>query len=207
MILRASARGASVEAARLCAAGGDYVLALKGNQGRLHEDVKLFLDDPENAANMAVFQGVDSGHGRIESRMAMVSANISWLRERHAWPGLGAIGKVTGARETPGKQTTETRYYRLSAPLAPERFLYVTRAHRAIGNTLRWVLDVTMGEDDMRNRKANGPENPAILRRIALNLARTEPSKGSMRAKIKKAGGDDSFVLELIRAAAPVQKR
>lgn len=88
--------------------------------------------------------------------------------------------------------------------MSAEQFLVATRAHWSIENSLHWVLDVTMNEDAMRNRTGSGPENLAILRRIALNLARSEPTKGSMRGKLKKAGWNDNFILDLIRTAATV---
>ena len=110
-------------------------------------------------------------------------------------------------REKAGKTTTQSRYYLLSTPLSAERFLAVTRAHWAIENSLHWVLDVTMNEDRARNRKENGPENLAMMRRVALNLARAEKSKGSMRGKLKKAGWHNPFMLDLIRAAFLIQKR
>jgi predicted transposase YbfD/YdcC len=188
----------------VCARGGDYVLALKGNQGTLFEDVRLYLNDLALMVNCQSFQSVDAGHGRIETRTALISTDIDWLQERHNWPGLSAIGKVTATRETGGKQTRQSRYFLLSRPLTPERFLEVTRSHWRIENSLHWVLDVTMNEDQARNRTGNGAENLALLRRMALNLARTEPAKGSMRGKIKKAGWSDDFMPDMIRAALQV---
>ena len=70
----------------VCARGGDYVLALKGNQGSLFKDATLFLDDLETADNSHTFQSVDADHGRIETRTALVSNDIGWLSERHGWP-------------------------------------------------------------------------------------------------------------------------
>ena len=80
--------------------GGDYVLALQGNQATLYEDVTLFLENAETALDEA--ETVDGEHGRIELRRAAVSRDIGWLQEMHAWPGLQAIGKVTARRETAG---------------------------------------------------------------------------------------------------------
>ena len=188
-------------------AGGDYILALKGNQGALHEDVSLFLDAPVHAGICDAFQSIDSGHGRIETRRALICHDLGWLDARHDWPGLKAIGKVIATREKEGKTTTQSRYYLLSTPLSAERFLAVTRAHWAIENSLHWVLDVTMNEDRARNRKQKGPENLAIMRRVALNMARAEKSKGAMRGKLKKAGWHEPFMLDLIRAAFHAQKR
>src|SRR5208337_4195018 len=85
--------------------GGDYALALKGNQGTLHADVSLFLDDPASAVSTAK-PTVDGDHGRIETRTATVSTDIGWLQKEHHWPGLAAIGKVVRTRETAGKTAT-----------------------------------------------------------------------------------------------------
>ena len=104
------------------------------------------------------------------------------------WPGLRAIGKITATREINGKTTTETRCYLLSQACAPERFNTVVRSHWGIENQLHWVLDVIMDEDQARNRKDHGPQNLALLRKLALNLAKLEPSKGSMRRKLKRDG-------------------
>lgn len=192
-------------AAQVIEQGGDYVLALKANQGTLFADVQLFVDDPKTP--LARAESVDGDHGRIEVRQAALSPDIAWLQEHHAWPGLRAIGKVTAARETPAKTSIETRYFLMSQALTPERFLAVVRAHWGIENGLHWVLDVTMNEDQMRNRKDNGPENLALLRRLALNLAALEPSKDSMRGKLKRAGWDNHFLAQMLAQFAAPQMR
>lgn len=185
--------------------GGDYVLALKGNQGSLFQDAKLFLDDP--AVALATAQTTDGGHGRIEMRQAALTSDIAWLQEHHAWPGPKAIGKVSATRETKQGASRETRYFLLSQAFPPERFGAIVRAHWGIENSLHWVLDVTMNEDQMRNRKDHGPENLALLRRLALNLAKIEPSKGSMKGKLKRAGWDDQFLATLLTQFASPQMR
>src|SRR4051812_7806076 len=149
--------------------GGDYLLALKGNQGTLHDDVSLYLNDPVHDATPTV-QTVDADHGRIETRTAMVSTDIGWLQETHQWPGLAAIGKITRVRETAAKTTTETAYYLLSTALSAERFNDVARQHWGVENRLHWRLDVVMNEDQDRTRMDNGPRNLAILRHMALNV-------------------------------------
>ena len=120
--------------------GGDYVLALKGNQGTLHNDVKRFLDDPASAVSTAA-PDVNGDHGRIETRTATVSTDIDWLQEVHRWPGLAAIGKLVRSREIDGKTTTETAYYLLSTPLTGGHFSQVVRSHWGIENQLHWRLD------------------------------------------------------------------
>ena len=136
--------------AQIVAQGGDYVSALKGNQGSLHDDVRLFLEDPARPAE-ASHTTVDADHGRIETRTGAVCTAIDWLQDLHAWPDLAAIGKMVRTREAQGKTTTETSYYVLSTPLTAARFTEVARAHWGIENGLHWVLDVTMNEDRKRN--------------------------------------------------------
>jgi predicted transposase YbfD/YdcC len=192
-------------AAQVIDQGGDYVLALKGNQGTLLDDVRTFLDDP--ATPLASATDTDGGHGRIEQRRASVSDDVGRLQERHAWPGLKAVGQITAQRELGGKTTLQTRTYLLSTALSPERFNEVVRAHWDIENGLHWVLDVVMSEDQARNRKHHGPENLAVLRRLALNLARLEPSKGSLRGKLKPAAWNDAFLARLLTNSPAAQVR
>lgn len=177
--------------------GGDYALALKGNQGTVHEDVMLFLDDPACAGNDS-HRTVDGDHGRIDTRTATVSTDIAWLQKNHQWPGLAAIGKVDRIRETPAKTTTETAYYLLSAALSAERFNEVVRSHWGVENRLHWRLDVVMNEDQDRTRLGNGPHNLAVLRHMALNVMQKDGSKGSLRGKFKRAGWDDAYLSKLL---------
>ena len=157
--------------AQIVEQGADYVIALKGNQGTLHKDVRLFLEDPDRLGE-ATHTTVDADHGRIETRTGAVCTDIGWAQDQHAWPGLAAIGKMVRTRETQGKTSTETAYYLLSTPLSAARFTEVARAHWGIENGLHWVLDVTMNEDRKRNWKDHGPENIGLLRRLALNLTK-----------------------------------
>jgi len=83
-------------------------------------------------------------------------------------------------RQIGSKSATETSYYLLSMPLSAERFAQIARAHWGVENGPHWVLDVTRNEDRVRHCKDHGPENIALLRRLALNLAKLEGSKGSM---------------------------
>ena len=110
-------------------------------------------------------------------------------------------------REIQAKTTTETSYYLLSTPLSAARFTEVARAHWGIENGLHWVLDVTMNEDRKRNCKDRGPENIGLLRRLALNLARLEGSKGSVKGKLKQAGWNDEFLGRLLGQFAKYHMR
>ena len=101
----------------------------------------------------------------------------------------------------------ESRYYLLSQAFPPERFNQIARAHWGIENQLHWVLDVVFNEDQSRNRKDNSPGNLALLRKLALNLARLELSKGSMRGKLKRAGWDNSYLATLLSQFTKIQMR
>jgi predicted transposase YbfD/YdcC len=129
------------------------------------------------------------------------------MQEQNAWPGLAAIGKVQRSPEIGAKITSETAYYLLSTTLVAQCFSQAARSHWGIENSLYWVLDVTLKEDQTRNRKDNGPENLALLQRLALNLARLETSKGSTKGKLKRAGWDNAFLARLIATFANPQMR
>jgi predicted transposase YbfD/YdcC len=193
-------------AEQVLAQGGDYVLALKGNQGTLHEDVCHLLDASPSLPT-TTHTTVEKEHGRIETRSSVVLQEITWLQEQHHWPGLAALGKITRTREIPQQTSTETAYYLLSTPLSAERFGQVARQHWGIENSLHWVLDVTMNEDQARHRAGHGAENLALLRRLALNLARLEPSQGSVKGKRKRAGWNHAYLTHLLAQFASPHMR
>lgn len=184
-------------AAQIVEQGGEYALALKANQSAMHDDVKLFFDDPECEAVVGP-PLVERGRNRIETRTATVSSDVGWLEKSHRWPALAAIGKVVRVRETADRTTTETAFYLLSQPLAPDRLNAVVRQHWEIENCLHWRLDVVMNEDQDRTRMGHGPQNLAVLRHMALNAMQKEGSKGSLRGKFKRAGWDDAFLTRLL---------
>ena len=176
---------------------GEYVVVLKSNQASLHDDVRRFLDDPASQVVTAK-PAVDGDHGRIETRAARVSTDIGWLQALHDWPDLRAVGKRARVCERGDKITIETAYYLLSAAMTPERFGEITRAHWGSKNQLHWRLDASMNEDQARNRIGNGSENLAVLRRMALNLLREEPSRRSLPKKLCRAALNDAFLANLL---------
>ncbi len=174
-------------ARQIVAQVGNYVLALRGNQGSLHDDVVRFLDDPACEVN-TVNTTVDGDHGRIETRTATVAAKIDWLQEDHHWPGFAAVDKVVRTRETASKTTTEMAYYLQSTPLSRERLNHVIRSYWGVEDRLQWRLDVVMNEDQDRTRMDNGPHNLAVLHHMALNVMQKDTSKGSLPGKFMRAG-------------------
>ena len=184
----------------------DYVLALKANQGQLHEDVKLLFDGivdnqlPDVHTDTA--QTIDGDHGRIETRTAISvddPALIAPLRGSETFVNLNSVVKVTAQREHNGQTTVKTRYYISSLPGDADRLLNAIRTHWAIENGCHWVLDVAFNEDGCRIRKENGSQNFAILRRIALNLLKGEPTaKVGVATKRLKAAWDTDYLTTVL---------
>jgi len=185
--------------------GGDYVLGLKGNQETLHDDVQwsFTLAQQDGSAGVSQVERIEKGHGRIETRCAWVIDDaeiIAWVQERHAWPGLQAIGWVQAERRIGTERAVEDRYYLLSRPLTAAAFGEAARSHWGIENRVHWVLDVTFHEDQSRIRAGYAAENFAVLRHIALNLLRQQQTKrASIKGRRKKAGWDTDYLLQVIR--------
>jgi predicted transposase YbfD/YdcC len=182
---------------KVLARGANYVLALKENQSKLFADVERCFT---RSGKRNVAQSLEpSTHDRSESRRATIMRNSS-LGVANRFPGVAAIARITSRRRLHGKPAGKpaVRYYVLSKYIPAKRFLQVVRSHWSIENQLHWVLDVVFGEDACRTRKDNGPENFATLRRNAVNLIRAHPARISMRQKVKRAGWEDAFLLELI---------
>lgn len=181
----------------------DYVLALKGNQGSLREDVELFVAEQKAAGfkhtTISRDQTVDGDHGRIETRATTVIHDVAWLRERHDWPGLKAVVMVESTRETAGKIEQETRFYITSLVLLAHLLGPIIRSHWAIENSLHWVMDMIFRDDECRVRTDHAPANFATIKHMAHNLIRKTPGKASVRLKRKAAGWDDDFLAEMIK--------
>ena len=178
------------------AKGGDYCLTLKGNQESLLSDARSCLSKIKKGHAEARTES--SGHGRIETRVGVVVA-AKGLAEHHDFPGLKAFGRIEATRDVGGKVETDVRIFALSRVMKPAALLATVRAHWEIENALHWQLDVAMREDAARNRKDHGPANIAVLRRRALDVARTDRTKGSISGKLKRAGWDHDYLLKLLR--------
>jgi predicted transposase YbfD/YdcC len=177
--------------------GGHYVLALKENQGKLFDAVARRF---ARAGKRSVAQRIEPfTHDRHESRRATVFRDTN-VGAANRFPGVVALARITARRHPHGKRADKpvVRYYLLSKYIPAKRLLQIVRSHWGIENQLHWVLDVVFSEDGARTRKDNGPENLAILRRFAINIIRSHPERISMRQKVKRAGWDDAFLLDLI---------
>jgi predicted transposase YbfD/YdcC len=184
-------------------ADADYVLALKGNQGTLHEEVQSFLDDAERrhwtGVPHAHTETLEKDHGRIERRRYWVTEAIEWLADKPQWEKLRSVGMVEATREVDGQVTTERRYYLSSLGADGEQFARAVRGHWGIENSVHWVLDVPMNEDQCRVREKAAAQNLATLRALCLNLLRQDQThKRGVRAKQKAAGWDAKYLSSLL---------
>ena len=175
--------------------GGDYVLALKGNQGTLNEDVRLFLETECKKTSSKMieksYENADKGHGRIEIRKCFVSNRIDWLHQKEQWAGLKTVVMLEEIREVNGKRSSERRFFISSLTADAERIASAIRAHWLVENGLHWTLDVVFNEDKSRVRKDNAGENMAIIRHITLNMlnnAKKQIKDIALKALRKKAG-------------------
>lgn len=182
-------------AEKIIAKGGDYILALKGNQGTLSKDVSLFLETEAQKPSSKHIQdrceAVDAGHGRIETRRCFVSGHIDWLEQKDKWAGLQSIVMIEETREMKAKTTFERRFFISSLPAKAEKISKGVRSHWGVENSLHWTLDLVFNEDASRVRKDHAPENLALVRHITLNMlnqAKKAFKDVSLKGLRKKAG-------------------
>jgi predicted transposase YbfD/YdcC len=191
-------------AERIVGRGGDYLLALKGNRKKAHAEVKAWFAANAFALGGPLrpcFDAFDDGHGRLVRRRVFACADLAPFTTLRDWPGLATVVAVETIRGIPGrgKVTAAIRHYLSSARLPPEALAAAIRNHWRVENGLHWVLDVVFREDASRVRERNAARNLALLRKIALNLARADTTlKASLKGKRKYAGWDDTFMAALI---------
>jgi predicted transposase YbfD/YdcC len=193
-------------AERIVEGGADYLLAVKDNQGQLHDDIRdLFLGAEEFG-----FEGVphdfartvNKGHGRIETRECWAVTDpdcLDYLQTGKQWAGLKTVVKVTGRRETDTGVSVHSRYYISSLAAPAKDLLEAVRGHWSIENSLHWTLDVTFREDQCRVRRDHAPQNLALLRQIAHNLLKNETGlKTGIQGKRLQAGWREDYLLKVL---------
>ena len=173
-------------------AGADYALAVKANQPRLLAQAQALIDAAD--LSQQAIDGPAWAHDRLEARTALIVAASDI-----DFPGIAAVARVQTHRKSNGQpEPVIDRWFLLSTVLSAKRVLEVVRTHWTIENQLHWVLDVDFDEDAVRSRKDNAPHNLALIRKLALNLIRTHPDKGSIKGKIKRAAWNDNFLISII---------
>lgn len=207
-IVTIDAMGCQKEIARqVVEEGADYVLAVKDNQPTLYRLAQEHFEKLHETD----FQGSacrrhvtrEQAHGRMEERYYYITPLPESLRSLQGdWAGLCSIGQVITMTEREGKQTAEARYYISSLAPRVKRFAEATRGHWGIENSLHWILDVTFDEDNSRIRKDHGPDNFALLRRMAISLIKQDTSPGSVRRKRKRAAWSNDDLVNIIKPKA-----
>jgi predicted transposase YbfD/YdcC len=182
----------------------DYVLALKGNQVSLRQDVELFAAEQKACGfadtEMSQNTTIDGDHGRIETRTTTVIHDVKWLQKRHEWPGLKAVVMVESSREISGKTAQETRFYITSLVMVAALLGPAVRSHWAIENSLHWVMDMIFRDDECRVRTDHAPANFTTIKHMPHNLLRRASGKDSLRIKRKIAAWDDDFLASPVTA-------
>lgn len=204
-IVTIDAMGCQTELAQaIVEGGGDYVLAVKGNQPTLHTALQdTFAQAPppklRSSRQMTTFE---KGHGRYEQRTVAVVPAREYLSEaqRALWAGVVSLVMVTCVvwEQATQRQSTDVRYFLSSLPPVARRLGTAIRGHWSIENGLHWVLDVVFREDARRVYDRTTAENVAFMNRLALSLLRGDTSKSSLKVKRKRAGWSISYLMQLL---------
>lgn len=185
--------------------GGDYVLAVKDNHPKLHAalaDHFLKLHETDfTQGPCRHYKTHSKDHGRVETRDYYTTPVPESLKAfQDDWAGIQSVGQAITISQRDGEETSEVRFYISSLAPRVKRFAHAVRGHWSIENSLHWVLDVTFDEDRSRIRKDHGPENFALLRRLATSLIKQDTSPGSVRKKRKRAAWSNQALLNILTA-------
>jgi predicted transposase YbfD/YdcC len=197
-------------AKKIVAGGGDYVLAVKGNQAHLLEDVQATVERALNGelpAHLVLQHNTsERGHGRQENRSYVVVHHVKDIRDLRDWPELKTVCMCCTERTVNGETTAEVRFFIGSRKMGVRHYAKVLRDHWRIENNLHWQLDISLGEDASRIQQRHAAENFALLRKLALSLHKQNPTKDSIARKRKAAALDLKFLEEILAGATKVEK-
>jgi predicted transposase YbfD/YdcC len=185
--------------------GGDYVLSVKDNQPALHQAIAEFFLARHEQQDFKDFgcrqhTTTERSRGREETRCYYTAPLPECMRRFvRDWKGLTSIGQVITATEHQGKETSQVRHYISSRSAKVKDFATATRGHWQI-ESMHWVLDVVLGEDDSRIRNGDGAENFGCLRKFVLSLLKRDTSEGSLKRKRKRVAWSTEFLESLLFA-------
>ena len=189
---------------KICEKEADYILAVKGNQPTLQRMVQAAFAQAEAQGLPTTCPGYcmtyERRHGRTETRQCWVLSSSA--PRATGWLDCQTLVRVDRARQVgTGKTSHETHYYLTSLPPTASLVLGAVRAYWSIENSCHWVLDVVFGEDACRTRTKNADDNLAVLRKIALNLVRQHPAKGTLKGKRYRSAVDEDFLLQVMQSS------
>lgn len=171
--------------------GGDYVMALKGNQGNLFEDARLYFESSH--FEMSAVRTVEKNRGQVEIRTCLKAADISWLVQRREWEGLSALFRIDTEVIKPGGRSVESRYYITSLQSDAAELLQIARQHWAVENQLHRTLDVHFREDACQVHDRNAAANLSVLRKLAISLLKQIDPHKTLISKLKRAAYSPPF--------------
>ena len=177
--------------------GGDYILAVKGKQKTLQQNIQdsfRFLK-PNN-----VSESLHAGHGRVEERTCSVIKNLENIENSKDWKGIKTIIKIDSIRyfKSTKKQETSTRIYISSLDVSAENFQEYIRSHWGIENKLHWCLDVAFHEDASRKRAGDSAQNFSTINKIGLTMLKKDTLKASIMTKRLNAGWNEAYLKKLL---------
>lgn len=182
--------------------GGQYDLALKGNQETLHREVQDYIvthmESDFAATDARKHQEVVKGHGRVDTLTYYQMSAPDTLSTAAKWKGLRTIGVAIRVSQQGNKETSDVRYYISSSKLSVRSFAERIRGHWAIENTLHWCLDVTFREDESRLRNRQAADNLAWLKRFAISLLKQQTDKESIAMRRRMAGWNPEYLAQVV---------
>lgn len=183
--------------------GGNYILALKGNQGNLHAETENFflqaVEVSPEEADCDFYFNEEKNRGRLERREIWSTHALDWLCQKDQWADLNALICIRSTRTIKDKTSVEMRFYIASEKIGAKEYGLAIRSHWGIENKVHWQLDVSYGEDHSKVRKDNGPENASVLKRCTMNLLKADTqTKAGIKNKRAKAGWDRRYMIELL---------
>jgi predicted transposase YbfD/YdcC len=185
---------------------GHYVLALKGNQSSLQQDMQALFEQGLNT-NFAKLThesvaSTETAHGRTDERTCDVIEIPVDHPQRRDWKDLRTLVIVTSHRITADSDTWESRLYVTSHAPRAKALAHAVRRHWSIENSQHFVLDVTFAEDARRHHDRNGAANLAAVRRLSLSLLRQDTTiKRGIKTKRLTCALDPNYLLHVLESA------
>jgi predicted transposase YbfD/YdcC len=179
--------------------GGDYLVAVKGNQPALQKAVHAAFDRACGAefAGCDMAASAEDGHGRHEERYVTVIADPEGLPAQ--WTDVAAVVVVGREREVGGRNASTHHFYLTSLRAGAEQLAGYVRGHWGVENGLHWCLDVSFREDANRTRDRNAGANLGMVRRVAASLLKQDTGKGSIKAKRLNAAWDLQYLEQVLQ--------